>query len=107
MNAQFLTFGISSSGFLIDFISGPVSAGFTSAAAITIATTQVKDILGITNFKGSAFMQVWKEVFQRIGESSLYDSLLGIACIILIFILKVSFVITFFNFHFLYLVDIG
>ena len=28
-------------GFLIDFISVPVIAGFTSAAALTIATSQV------------------------------------------------------------------
>ena len=34
-------------GFLIDFISVPVIAGFTSAAAITIATGQVKALLGI------------------------------------------------------------
>ena len=44
-------------GFLIDFISGPVSVGFTSAAAIIIATTQVKDILGLS-FPGGKFLQV-------------------------------------------------
>ncbi|CAB3262558.1 unnamed protein product, partial [Arctia plantaginis] len=44
--------------FLIDFISGPVSVGFTSAAAIIIATTQVKDILGLS-FPGGKFLQVW------------------------------------------------
>jgi len=39
-------------GFLIDFISLPVIAGFTSAAAITIATGQVKSLLGITVANG-------------------------------------------------------
>ena len=34
-------------GFLIDFISVPVIAGFTSAAAITIASSQVKSLLGL------------------------------------------------------------
>lgn len=48
-------------GFLIDFISGPVSVGFTSAAAIIIATTQVKDILGLS-FPGGKFLQVFKSL---------------------------------------------
>jgi MFS superfamily sulfate permease-like transporter len=42
-------------GFLIDFISLPVIAGFTSAAAITIATGQVKSLLGITVANGKNF----------------------------------------------------
>lgn len=33
-------------GFLIDFVSGPVSSGFTSAAALIILSSQVKDIFG-------------------------------------------------------------
>ncbi|KAH9645241.1 hypothetical protein HF086_012119, partial [Spodoptera exigua] len=52
-----LLMGILQLGFLIDFISGPVSVGFTSAAAIIIATTQVKDILGLS-FPGGKFLQV-------------------------------------------------
>ena len=34
-------------GFLIDFISVPVIAGFTSAAALTIASGQWKSLLGL------------------------------------------------------------
>ncbi|KOB64868.1 putative Sulfate permease, partial [Operophtera brumata] len=55
--AVLLAFLPSVPGFLIDFISGPVSVGFTSAAAIIIATTQVKDILGLS-FPGGKFLQV-------------------------------------------------
>ena len=43
-------------GFLIDFISLPVIAGFTSAAAITIASGQVKSLLGITVANGESFI---------------------------------------------------
>jgi sodium-independent sulfate anion transporter 11 len=39
-------------GFLIDFISVPVIAGFTSAAVLTIASGQVRSLLGITVPKG-------------------------------------------------------
>ena len=35
------------SGFVIDFISVPVTAGFCSAAAITIASSQLKSIFGL------------------------------------------------------------
>jgi sulfate permease, SulP family len=34
-------------GFLVNFLSHPVISGFTSAAAITIALSQVKDVLGV------------------------------------------------------------
>ncbi len=43
-----------SAGFLIDFISVPVIAGFTSAAVLTIASGQVRSLLGITVPKGEA-----------------------------------------------------
>jgi MFS superfamily sulfate permease-like transporter len=50
-------------GFLIDFISLPVIAGFTSAAAITIATGQVKSLLGITVANGKDLFFVTCGVF--------------------------------------------
>nr|CAD7202873.1 unnamed protein product [Timema douglasi] len=53
--------GILQLGFLIDFISGPVSVGFTSAAAIIIATTQIKDLLGLS-FPGSKFLDKAKDI---------------------------------------------
>lgn len=76
-------------GFLLDFISEPVSVGFTSAAAIIIATSQIKDILGI-RISGSKFVEVWRNIFENIGETKLWDSTLGIACIIMLLLLRVS-----------------
>lgn len=77
-------------GFLIDFISGPVSVGFTSAAAIIIATTQVKDVLGL-HITGGKFVQAWQNVFEHIGETRLWDTVLGVICMIILFSLRVSF----------------
>jgi SulP family sulfate permease len=45
--AQFLL-GVFRLGFLVNFISHPVIVGFTSAAAIIIAISQLKDLLGIS-----------------------------------------------------------
>ncbi|XP_043275717.1 sodium-independent sulfate anion transporter-like isoform X2 [Venturia canescens] len=82
-----LLMGILQLGFLIDFISGPVSVGFTSAGAIIIATSQVKDILGI-EFTAGKFLQVWRLVFEHIGEIKLWDTLLGVVCMIVLFALR-------------------
>ncbi|XP_043263626.1 sodium-independent sulfate anion transporter-like [Colletes gigas] len=82
-----LLMGILQLGFLLDFISGPVSVGFTSAAAIIIATSQVKDILGI-NISGSKFVEVWQKIFEKIGETKLWDTALGITCIIVLLLLR-------------------
>lgn len=82
-----LIMGILQLGFLIDFISGPVSVGFTSAAAIIIATSQVKDILGL-DFTAGKFLNVWQEIFQHIGETKLWDAVLGVTCIIVLLLLR-------------------
>lgn len=74
---------------MIDFISGPVSVGFTSAAAIIIATSQVKDILGISITSGK-FIQVWKNIFEHIGETRLWDAVLGLVCMIVLLSLRVT-----------------
>ncbi|KAK1119000.1 hypothetical protein K0M31_013775 [Melipona bicolor] len=79
--------GILHLGFLLDFISGPVSVGFTSAAAIIIATSQVKDILGIS-INGSKFLEVWHNIIEKIGETKLWDTVLGITCIIVLLLLR-------------------
>lgn len=76
-------------GFLIDFISGPVSAGFTSAAAIVIATSQLKDLLGI-NIKSSSFLGFWDQLAIHIKEVSIGDGTLGITCMIVLLLLRVS-----------------
>lgn len=76
-------------GFLIDFISGPVSVGFTSAAAIIIATTQIKDVLGLS-FPGSKFLDVWEQLFEHISETRLWDTLLGFICMAILLLLRVN-----------------
>ncbi|XP_046734341.1 sodium-independent sulfate anion transporter-like isoform X2 [Diprion similis] len=82
-----LLMGILQLGFLIDFISGPVSVGFTSAAAIIIATSQVKDILGL-NFTAAKFLHVWQSIFEHISETRLWDAVLGVVCMIVLLLLR-------------------
>ncbi|XP_046393579.1 sodium-independent sulfate anion transporter-like isoform X2 [Ischnura elegans] len=78
-----LALGLLQLGFLVDFISMPVTAGFTSAAAITIASGQVKGILGIPG-KSNEFLEAWENIFEHIGQTNLWDLFLGVTCIVLL-----------------------
>ncbi|KAL6255982.1 hypothetical protein P5V15_013218 [Pogonomyrmex californicus] len=82
-----LIMGIFGLGFLIDFVSGPVSSGFTSAVALIIVTSQVKDILGIPA-KGSQFIEMWRSICGLIHQTSAWDATLGASCIALLLILR-------------------
>ncbi|CAG9584982.1 unnamed protein product [Danaus chrysippus] len=78
-----LMMGVLGLGFLINFVSGPVSSGFTSAVALMIATSQVKDMFAIS-VTGTTFLQQWISVFQNIHNASLWDPVLGFICIALL-----------------------
>ncbi|GBP68186.1 Sodium-independent sulfate anion transporter [Eumeta japonica] len=82
-----LLMGVLGLGFLIDFVSGPVSSGFTSAVALLIATSQVKDLLAIT-VSGTTFVQQWISIFGNLHSAALWDPLLGFACIALLLIMR-------------------
>lgn len=77
-------------GFLIDFVSGPVSSGFTSAAALIIVTSQVKDLFGI-QASGNTFVDTWRSIFHDIANIRMWDTVLGIACIVILLMLRVTF----------------
>lgn len=76
-------------GFLIDFISGPVNAGFTSAVAILIVASQVKDIFGIRAV-GSTLLDMIKSLSKDISNFRVGDMVLGSVCIVVILLLRVS-----------------
>lgn len=73
-------------GFLLQFISFPVIKGFTLAASLTIGFGQVKNILGLQDIPQQFFLQVYY-TFQKIGETRVGDTLLGLICLILLLVL--------------------
>lgn len=77
-------------GFLIQFISYPVTIGFTSAAAITIASGQIKSFFGLTVKSSNDFIDSWRVLFTNIGDMRLWDTLLGAATLAFLLILRVS-----------------
>ncbi|XP_028160691.1 sodium-independent sulfate anion transporter isoform X1 [Ostrinia nubilalis] len=82
-----LLMGVLGLGFLINFVSGPVSSGFTSAVALMIATSQVKDLFAIS-VSGSTFLQQWISIFRNVHAASVWDPVLGFACIALLLIMR-------------------
>jgi len=77
-------------GWMMDFISGPVISAFCSAAAIITITSQIKTLLGLT-FRGSSFAKVMPGIFEHWREIRPFDTLLGLACVLLLLFLKVLF----------------
>ncbi|KAK8375737.1 hypothetical protein O3P69_008478 [Scylla paramamosain] len=79
--------GIINLGFLINFISQPVISGFTSAAAITIASSQLKALFGLS-LKTKGLVDIWVKVFSNIKDFRWQDLTLGLVCIVLLLLLK-------------------
>lgn len=82
-----LAMGFLNLGFLVNFISGPVISGFTSAAAITIAVTQLKGLFGL-KFHSEGFIPFIKAFFENIHKTNLYDMAMGLTCVFLLLLIR-------------------
>lgn len=65
-----LVAGIARLGFLVNFLSHPVISGFTSAAAITIALSQVKDLLGVDIGRPDGVVATVRDTVAEIGSAN-------------------------------------
>ena len=91
-------FGVFQLGFLIDFISMPVIAGFTSAAALTIASGQIKGLLGIYTLPENknhsethaGVVDDYYVIFDNIETVRWQDATLGIICAIILLAMRVN-----------------
>lgn len=76
-------------GFLVDFISLPVTIGFTAAAAFTIASAQVKNFLGL-KIEADGAIQNWIFALTNLDKIRWADTLLGSCTILILFLTRVS-----------------
>ncbi|XP_037956543.1 sodium-independent sulfate anion transporter-like isoform X1 [Teleopsis dalmanni] len=74
-------------GFLVEFVSGPVSAGFTSAVALIISTSQIKSMLGVKS-GGTTFLERWITIIRNIRNIRVPDTLLGISCVLILIVMR-------------------
>lgn len=75
-------------GVLVDFISIPVTVGFTSATSVIIACSQLKGLLGLS-FKSNGFLDTVNKVWTHIPKTRPWDATLGFTCIIVLLLLRV------------------
>ncbi|MCV2882007.1 SulP family inorganic anion transporter [Actibacterium sp. XHP0104] len=65
-------------GFLANFLSHPVIAGFITASGIIIATSQLKHILGIPA-SGHNLLELLQSLIANLGQISIWTLLIGIS----------------------------
>ncbi|MDR1455999.1 MAG: STAS domain-containing protein, partial [Tannerella sp.] len=77
--------GLMKLGTVIKFIPYPIVVGFTSGIALTIFTTQMKDLFGMTIGKVPAdFLSQWTVYAQHIDTASVWTLLIGLLSIAII-----------------------
>lgn len=67
-----LGFGLARLGTLVNFVSHSVVVGFTSGAAILIATSQLKHVLGLSLPGSHDFIKVWIHILGMLNQVNLY-----------------------------------
>lgn len=77
--------GVLRLGTIIKYIPYPIVVGFTSGIAVTIFTTQVKDLLGMTmETVPSDFIEKWGAYLSNLGNIEIWSSVVGIASVAII-----------------------
>ncbi len=82
--AMLLVMGVFRLGFLANFLSHPVIAGFISASGILIAASQLKYILGVPA-SGHTLIEILTSLATHLGEISLWTLVIGLSATAFLF----------------------
>lgn len=78
-------FGLLQLGTIIKYIPYPIVVGFTSGIAVTIFTTQIKDLFGLTlPSNPSDFIEKWGVYLQNFNTIDPWCALIGVASVVVI-----------------------
>lgn len=78
-------FGLLRLGTIIKYIPYPIVVGFTSGIAVTIFTTQIKDLFGLTlPSNPSDFIEKWGVYLQNFNTIDPWCTLIGVASVVVI-----------------------
>ncbi|MDO9635544.1 MAG: SulP family inorganic anion transporter, partial [Thiobacillus sp.] len=83
-----LTLGVFKLGVVVNFLSHPVIVGFTNAAAIIIALSQVSKILGVSMPRSESFIQDIIGVFRQVGDVHWPTFAMGVGAMVLMWAMK-------------------
>ena len=83
-----LLMGVFKLGFLVNFLSHPVIAGFTSAAALIIGFSQLKHLLGISIPRSNHIHKIIGNAFANLDTVNFQTLTIGLVAIVLILLVK-------------------
>ncbi len=69
-------------GFLVNFLSHSVIAGFSSAAAIMIAIGQLKSLLGLKFATPESFIELVKQTIVHLPQANVFSSTIGLVSLV-------------------------
>ena len=83
-----LLLGAVRAGFMVNFLSRAAIGGFTSAAALLIALSQMKSLLGVSGGSGGSALQLASDLISHLEDTHLLTMAMGLGAIGLIFVLQ-------------------
>ena len=83
-----LAMGVFKLGFLVNFLSHPVIAGFTSAAALIIGFSQLKHLMGVDIPKSNYVHEIIANAAEQINLTNLPTFLIGITAIVVLIVIN-------------------
>jgi SulP family sulfate permease len=75
-------------GFIVNFLSYPVLAGFTSAAAVITVLGQLKHVLGISEPQQAALYRTVADVVVHVGQSNPITIVIALGCVFVLWAVK-------------------
>ena len=83
--AFLVLFGLLHLGTIIKYIPYPIVVGFTSGIAVTIFTTQIKDLFGLQLASvPSDFIEKWVVYIQNLSTADLWTTIIGLLSVVVI-----------------------
>ena len=83
-----LLLGIFRLGFVVNFLSRPVIAGFTSAVALTIGINQFRNFLGVEFAQSDQVQYVLEDVWNNITDYNAHTTIIGLVSALMIITLR-------------------
>lgn len=83
-----LAFGLARLGILVNFVSHTVVVGFTAGAAILIATSQMKNVLGVYVPKGESFLLTWYDLAISLDQAKLNIVIVAVSTLLIAVTIK-------------------
>jgi SulP family sulfate permease len=79
-----LVMGVFRLGFLANFLSHPVIAGFITASGVLIASSQLKHVIGI-EASGHTIIEIWGDLLRNQNLANPYTLAIGVSSVVFLF----------------------